>query len=189
MKEFNEAKEDQLGFLGRCIVVMLLFAAVAFLLCVILSCAQEIQDKREAEVIAIFDVQDKPAPEIEETEPEPEQEPKIVEYYEPEPYCEEQKYYEEPSYSEPEEGVLTMQGGVNYYNGRTETYYSSNVLYHYRTNEWHTDENGVWRDSEGYVIVAASDLEQGELVDTSHGMGKVYDSGCSDGITDIYVSW
>ena len=31
---------------------------------------------------------------------------------------------------------LTRSAGVNNYNGRRETYYSSNVLYHYRTGEW-----------------------------------------------------
>lgn len=38
------------------------------------------------------------------------------------------------SYDTPS-GGLTMQSGVNYYDGRTETYYSSNVAYHYRTSE------------------------------------------------------
>lgn len=31
--------------------------------------------------------------------------------------------------------TITSFGGVYYYNGRKETYYSSNVLYHYRTPE------------------------------------------------------
>lgn len=30
---------------------------------------------------------------------------------------------------------LTKSGGVNYFSGRKETYYSSRVLHHYRTNE------------------------------------------------------
>lgn len=34
---------------------------------------------------------------------------------------------------------LTRSAGVNNYNGRRETYYSSNVLYHYRTGEWTQD--------------------------------------------------
>lgn len=191
MRELNKAKEDKgtLGFAEWCVVILLLFVATAFLLYVVSSCSTEIQEEHKVEVIEVLDVQDKPAPEIEAMKPESEQEPEVIEYYEPKQYYEEQEYYEDTSYSEPDEGMLTMQGGVNYYNGRTETYYSSNVLYHYRTNEWHTDENGVWRDADGYVIVAASDIEQGELIDTSHGMGKVYDSGCSEGIIDIYVSW
>lgn len=87
------------------------------------------------------------------------------------------------------EGVLTKSGGVNSFGGRRETWYSSNVLYHYRTSEWTPDSNGVYRDSDGYVVVAASDLSQGSLVNTSHGMGKVYDSGCAAGTTDIYTNW
>ena len=42
--------------------------------------------------------------------------------------------YDDYSYDVPDSG-LTAYSGVNYYDGRTETYYSSNVLYHYRTNE------------------------------------------------------
>lgn len=86
-------------------------------------------------------------------------------------------------------GVLTRSGGVNWYNGRKETWYSSNVLYHYRTGEWTVGSDGVYRDSDGYVVVAASDLAQGSTVDTSYGTGKVYDTGCAPGTTDIYVNW
>ena len=49
---------------------------------------------------------------------------------------------------------LTRSAGVNNYNGRRETYYSSNVLYHYRTGEWTQDSEGFWRDSDGYYVVA-----------------------------------
>lgn len=87
------------------------------------------------------------------------------------------------------EGVLTKAAGVNSFAGRRETWYSSNILYHYRTPEWTPDANGVYRDSEGYVVVAASDLAQGSVVETSHGTGKVYDSGCASGTTDIYTNW
>lgn len=84
---------------------------------------------------------------------------------------------------------LTKSGGVYYFNGRRETYYSSNVLYHYRTNEWTVGEDGVYRDADGYIVVAASDLAQGSTIDTSLGEGKVYDSGCANGVTDIYTAW
>lgn len=87
------------------------------------------------------------------------------------------------------EGVLTRSGGVNSFCGRRETWYSSRDLYHHRTGEWTPDANGVYRDSEGYVVVAASDLAQGSVVETSHGTGKVYDSGCAAGTTDIYTNW
>ncbi len=136
-------------------------------------------------------------PPVEEEEPEEEAvEEEDYIYQEPveEEYYEEPTYYEEATY-EPEESYsngsgLTKQSGVNQYNGRRETYYSSNVLRHYRIDEWHTDENGVWRDSDGYVVVAADDIPEGGLVDTSFGEGKVYDCGVGyDGGTDIYTNW
>ena len=101
-------------------------------------------------------------------------------YYEP--------VYYEPSYSLPTDG-LTKQGGVNYHDGRTETYYSSNVLYHYRTPEWHLDGEGFWRTDEGYYVVAASDMPEGTTFEGSKGTCIVLDCGCSEGITDYYVGW
>lgn len=84
---------------------------------------------------------------------------------------------------------LNSWSGVNYHDGRTETYYSSNVLYHYRTPELTLDDEGFWRDSDGYYVVAASDMEQGATFEGSKGECKVYDCGCSDGVTDYYVNW
>ena len=98
----------------------------------------------------------------------------------------------EATYSEPvaENGSgLTKSGGINWHNGRKETWYSSNVLYHHKTGEWTAGADGVYRDADGYVVVAASDLTQGSVVDTSFGAGKVYDSGCAAGVTDIYCNW
>lgn len=99
-----------------------------------------------------------------------------------------EREYIQKSWEENGDG-LTASKGVNYHNGRKETYYSSNVLYHYRTPEWTVDEYGVYRDSDGYVVVAASDLDQGSEVSTSFGKGKVYDTGCAAGTTDIYTNW
>lgn len=84
---------------------------------------------------------------------------------------------------------LTQQSGVNYYNGRTETYYSSNVLYHYRTSEWTVDNEGFYRTADGYYVVAASDMPQGTTFEGSKGTCIVLDSGCSEGVTDYYVAW
>lgn len=84
---------------------------------------------------------------------------------------------------------LTRSGGVNYHNGWKETWYSSNTLYHYRTGEWTVGDDGVYRDSDGYVIVASSSDAQGSVVDTSFGPGKVYDTGCAEGTHDIYTNW
>lgn len=113
------------------------------------------------------------------------------EAYEPEPeYCDEwyEPTYYAPAYDMPTDG-LTMQGGVNEHDGRTETWYSSNVLYHYRTNEWTLDEEGFYRDADGYYVVAASDMEQGTVFEGSKGECKVYDCGCAEGVTDYYVNW
>ena len=110
-------------------------------------------------------------------------------YYEPEP-----TYYEPapvegatPAYA-PTNG-LTKEGGVNYHDGRTETYYSSNVLYHYRTPEWTLDEEGYYHDAEGRYVVAASDMEQGTVFEGSKGECVVLDCGCDAGVTDYYVAW
>ena len=109
--------------------------------------------------------------------------------YTPE-YIPEESPYEEPTPAYmPESYGLTPESGVNYFGDRTETYYSSNVLYHYKTPEWTADENGVYRDQEGFVVVAASDIPYGSEIDTSFGPGKVYDTGSDPGITDIYVNW
>lgn len=86
-------------------------------------------------------------------------------------------------------GGLTKSGGVFNYNGRRETYYSSRVLYHYRTPEWWIDGEGFYRTSEGYYVVAASDMSQGTVFQGSKGMCQVLDSGCAAGTTDYYVSW
>lgn len=86
------------------------------------------------------------------------------------------------------DGLNTFTG-VNYHDGRTETYYSSNVLYHYRTPEWTLDDEGFWRDADGYYVVAASDKVQGETFTGSKGECKVYDTGCNEGVTDYYVNW
>ena len=84
---------------------------------------------------------------------------------------------------------LTASSGVNYFNGRKETYYSSQVLYHYRTPEWTVDAEGFYRTSEGYFVVAASDMPQGTVFDGSKGLCQVLDSGCAAGTTDYYVNW
>ena len=92
------------------------------------------------------------------------------------------------SYNMPSSG-LTMQSGVNYHDGRRETYYSSNVLYHYRTGEWTVDSEGFYRDANGYYVVAASDMAQGTTFEGSKGTCIVLDSGCAAGTTDYYVAW
>lgn len=96
------------------------------------------------------------------------------------------------SYSNNSGDHLTKSGGVYYYNGRKETWYSQRVLpgggldipgRHVNA------EDGTIRDEDGYICVAASDLPYGTVVETSLGTGKVYDTGCAPGTTDIYVDW
>lgn len=80
------------------------------------------------------------------------------------------------------------QGVINW-NGTRYTYYSSNVLYHYRTPEWTAGSDGIYRDSNGYIVVASNDASQGSIVSTPFGQGKVYDSGCASGTVDIYTNF
>ena len=90
---------------------------------------------------------------------------------------------------------LTKSGGINYLeDGTLETYYSSNVLRHYKINEWHTnDDDNVWRDENERVIVAADGLPMGTIVETSYGEGIVQDrignSDSYEGHLDLYVAW
>lgn len=85
-------------------------------------------------------------------------------------------------------GFLTKASGVNYYGGRRETYYSSNVLYHYLTPTWTLDSEGFYRDGDNYVV-AASDMPQGTTFPCSKGTCIVLDTGCPAGTTDYYVAW
>lgn len=108
----------------------------------------------------------------------------------------EQAAYYEPTYYAPTySGVQGNPDGLNSfvgvieYDGRRETAYSSNVLYHYRTSEWTADEQGFYHDSEGRYVVAASDMEQGTVFQGSMGECIVLDSGCDAGVTDYYVNW
>ena len=85
-------------------------------------------------------------------------------------------------------GSLTKASGVNYYGVRRETYYSSNVLYHYLTPTWTLDSEGFYRDGDNYVV-AASDMPQGTTFPCSKGTCIVLDTGCPAGTTDYYVAW
>ena len=125
----------------------------------------------------------------------------IIEQYEQEQAALEaeqaaEAYYYEPTYYAPTySGVQGNPDGLNSfvgvieYDGRRETAYSSNVLYHYRTSEWTADEQGFYHDSEGRYVVAASDMEQGTVFQGSMGECIVLDSGCDAGVTDYYTNW
>ena len=93
----------------------------------------------------------------------------------------------------PSGGHLTREGGVYYYGGHKETWYSTNEKGGQTTarsipNKY-VDEYGLIRDGDGYICVASSDLPFYTVVETSLGAGKVYDCGCSSGTIDIYTTW
>lgn len=90
-------------------------------------------------------------------------------------------------------GILTYSKGRNSFGGRTETWYSmrepgQTVTAHPIPGK-NVGSDGIVRDKDGYICVAASDLPAYSTVETSLGTGKVYDSGCAHGVTDIYTNW
>ena len=88
-------------------------------------------------------------------------------------------------------GVLTKSKGVNYFNGHRETWYSQRVLpgggLHIPGR--HVDDRGLVCDEDGYICVASEDYPKGTIIETSLGMGRVYDCGCDSGTIDIYTDW
>lgn len=79
--------------------------------------------------------------------------------------------------------------GVVYSNGKRYTWYSSNVLYHYRTSEWTAGSDGFYRDSNGYLVVASDEYSQGSIVSTPWGDGIVLDSGAGSNTIDMYTNF
>lgn len=88
---------------------------------------------------------------------------------------------------------LTKSGGVYYnpYTGLKETWYSQRVLPGGGLNipGRHVNEEGFVCDMDGYICVASSTYSKGTVIETSRGMGKVYDCGCAPGIIDLYTDW
>ncbi len=91
------------------------------------------------------------------------------------------------------EDGISLERMALYYNDHKETYYSQNVL----PGEMleipgrHVAFDGTIRDEDGYICVAC-DYDfygYGEVVETSIGWGKVYDTGCAYGTVDIYTDW
>ena len=85
-------------------------------------------------------------------------------------------------------GAEFMQAGVVDYDGHSETWYSSQVLYHYRTPEWTADDEGFYRTAEGYYVVASDAWPEGAVIETSRGLAQVLDGGCGDNV-DFYCNW
>ena len=88
---------------------------------------------------------------------------------------------------------LTKSGGV-YWNPNTglkETWYSQRVLPGGGLSipGRHVNSEGFVCDGDGYICVSSSTYPKGTVIETSRGMGKVYDTGCAPGVLDIYVNW
>ena len=104
-------------------------------------------------------------------------------------------YYEEygePVYYDPGPDSFDgfkQQGVRDGVDSETETWYSSTNAHHYRTDEWTADDEGYYRDADGYYVVSSDDYAEGEVIETSKGEAKVYDSGSGSGNTDMYVNW
>ena len=160
---------------------------------IVVESSTEATDNIDASIKEIYIEQPYTIEQEIELQPEPESEPE----QEPEPECKPECKPEPTQESVPDDvststgPVLTRSGGVNYFNGHTETWYSERVLPGYGLNipGRHTDENGLVRDGDGYICVASSDYSNGTIIETSLGMGKVYDCGCPSGIIDIYTNW
>lgn len=71
------------------------------------------------------------------------------------------------------------------------TYYSSNVLYHYKTSQWNVGSDGIYRDSNGRVVVASDDYAIGTVVNSPiFGECIVQDTGVgSSGTLDVYTKF
>lgn len=71
------------------------------------------------------------------------------------------------------------------------TYYSSNILYHYRTSEWTAGSDGIYRNSAGQVVVASDEYPQGTVVQSDiFGECVVEDCGVgSSGTLDVYTAF
>ena len=155
----------------------------------------EVSDSREEAVPAKAPDSDvRPAEEEEAEEVE-----EVSENWDSEPYVEpETPYvaYEQVEYAEPDYSAYNEDGPTRsmpgYYDGHVETYYSSNVLRHYRTDEWTPDDEGFYRDGDGYYIVGVGINDGhhlGDVIDTGKGKAIVSDFGTATNDVDFYTNW
>ena len=88
---------------------------------------------------------------------------------------------------------LNSFDGVTYFGNHRETFYSQNSLP--GTGLWipgrHVADDGTIRDWQGYICAAADEafMDRYDVVLTSLGPAKIYDTGCPYGTIDIYVDW
>lgn len=86
---------------------------------------------------------------------------------------------------------ISVRGGVNYFGGLRQTWYSSGVAPHMNIGDWHQDSKGFWRDSAGYIVIAYTlYLPYGTIIQLSDNCwGKVLDHCPTANTVDIYVGW
>lgn len=90
-------------------------------------------------------------------------------------------------------GILTPSSGINWFNGRKETYYNLNMAGVVSNAHAMGIDGDYWVRGDGvkmyggYVIVAAQ-MAKGTIIATSLGIGIVLDY-CPAGTIDIAVNW
>ena len=86
---------------------------------------------------------------------------------------------------------LTKKKGVVNFEGHTEKWYSQKKLpgKGLKIPGRHVAGDGTIRDENNLVCVSSDDYPHGTTINTSLGMGKVYDSGSGKGNIDIYTNW
>lgn len=182
MTNFKDLTPKQVALGVICVVVLI---AVGFLLLVYST------QPKGVTVESVHDISEMPVV----VEPIAEELPAVAEatmeqVQEPEPETIVEQTYSEPAPRQTYIGNSFQSDGVWQDENYRYTWYSSNVLYHYRTPEWTAGSDGIYRDSEGYVVVASSDHAQGTVIeDTPFGACKVYDSGCASGTLDVYTNF
>ena len=187
------------------IIVICIFMEYSTVLCCAFIAPVEEQVKIQSSVLTqtIKEVKDTPIQEnivkIEEiaSTPAPIEVPSEPTPIKTEPITEKDEVIEAPSgdtsISHSYTKYLTKKGGIynNPYTGLKETWYSQRVLpgRGLKIPGRHVNGEGFVCDGDGYICVASSTYPKGTIIETSRGMGKIYDSGCKEGILDIYTNW
>ena len=125
-----------------------------------------------------------PEPAWEEQWLEPEPEPETDDS-EPEdaPEMSETASHEAVEASDFKDAGVTVQGGTRF------TWYSAHEPGGEVDAECSADADGIYRDADGYIVVASGDLGMGDVVETPLGDGKVYDRCPTPGVVDVYTDW
>lgn len=145
--------------------------------------------KYEVEFLKVADMEEPADISSMVAEPEPPQaagqEPVEETYHEP-AYSAPVYYDDAPSY---DNGDGFASQGRRYYNGGTETWYTSPGDPYDVQDQWTVDDEGYFRDQDGYYVVASDEYGDGEIIDTSKGEARVWDHGSGVGNTDFYVDF